>query len=150
MPAPKSVTKVTKDGIEFTNNLDYCQWTIKELCRGALRDVAKFVRAEFKKAYYEHFEKHTGNAGKAVSAKIWSSEKTKYPRVDLGLKGVKGFYGYFQETGASNISKLGLLQHAVEDNIQTIIEIEGQYLTAIESNPEALIDESETDIEEDE
>lgn len=151
MSAPKSVTKITKNGLEFENNLDYCEWTIKELCRGALRDVAKFVRAEFKKSYYEHFSKQTGDAGKAVSAKIWSSENTIYPRVDLGLKGVKGFYGFFQEVGASNVPKLGLLQHSVEDNIQTIIEIESQYLSAIESDdPTALIDESETDIDEDE
>ncbi len=148
MPAPKSITKVTKNGVEFTNNVDYCSYTIKELCRGALRDVAKFVRSEFKNTYYQHFGKKSGNAGKAVSAKIWSSENTKYPRVDLGLKGVKGFYGFFQEVGASNIPKLGLLQHAVEDNIQTIIEIEGKYLSAIESDAESLIDESETDIDE--
>ncbi|MBQ0112516.1 MAG: hypothetical protein KBT03_05255 [Bacteroidales bacterium] len=148
MSAPKTVTKVTKNGIEFTSNVDYCSYTIKELCRGALRDVAKFVRAEFKKSYYEHFNKRTGDASKAVSAKIWSSENTQYPRVDLGLKGVKGFYGFFQEVGASNIPKLGLLQHAVEDNISTIIEIEGRYLSAIESDAESLIDESETEIDE--
>lgn len=147
MPAPKSVTKITKEGIEFTNNIEYCEWTIKELCRGALRDVAKYVRSEFKKSFYEHFKKHTGNASKAVSAKIWSSENTQYPRVDLGLKGVKGFYGFFQEVGASNTPKLGLLQHAVEDNIQMIIEIESQYLSAIESEPESLIDEAEVEID---
>lgn len=148
MSAPKTVTKVTKNGIEFTNNVDYCSYTIRELCRGALRDVAKFVRAEFKSSYYEHFNKHTGDASKAVSAKIWSSENTKFPRVDLGLKGVKGFYGFFQEVGASNVQKLGLLQHAVEDNISTIIEIESKYLSAIESDAESLIDESETEIDE--
>lgn len=150
MPAPKSVTKITKEGIEFTNNIDYCEWTIKELCRGALRDVAKFVRSEFKKSFYEHFKKHTGDAGKAVSAKVWSSENTQYPRVDLGLKGVKGFYGFFQEVGSSEIPKLGLLQSAVEDNVPIIIEIESQYLSAIESDPESLIDESEFEIEDDE
>lgn len=148
MSAPKTVTKITKNGVEFTNNVDYCSYTIKELCRGALRDVAKFVRSEFKNSYYQHYNKMSGNAGKAVSAKIWSSENTKFPRVDLGLKGVKGFYGFFQEVGASNVQKLGLLQHAVEDNIPTIIEIESKYLSAIESDAEALIDESETDIDE--
>lgn len=147
MPVPKSVTKVTKNGIEFTDNVDQCSYTIRELCRGALRDVAKFVRAEFKKNYYSHFDRHSGDAGKAVSAKIWSSENTLYPRVDLGLKGVKGFYGFFQEVGASNIQKLGLLQHAVEDNIPTIIEIEGKYLSQIEADTTSLIDESETDID---
>ena len=148
MPAPKSVTKITKNGVEFTNNIDYCEWTIKELCRGALRDVAKFVRSEFKKSFYSHFHKRTGDVNKAVSAKIWSSENTKYPRVDLGLKGVKGFYGFFQEVGASNIQKLGFLQRAVEDNISTIIQIESQYLSAIDSgDAESLIDESETDID---
>ena len=37
---------------------------------------------------------------------------------------------------------------AVEDNISTIIQIESQYLSAIDSgDPESLIDESETEID---
>lgn len=151
MSAPKSVTKITKEGIEFTSNIDYCQYTIKELCRGALRDVAKFVRKEFKKRYYEVFNKISGDGGKSISAKVWSSENTKFPRVDIGLKKgqVDGFYSLFQEVGTSRQPKLGLLQKSVEENIDAIIEIQSRYLSAIETgNEELLIDEAETDIEE--
>src|SRR5690625_755680 len=44
MAVPKSVTKITKDGVEFTDNVDRVNYTIKELSRAALRDTAKFVR----------------------------------------------------------------------------------------------------------
>lgn len=152
MPAPKSVTKVTKEGLEFTSNVDYCQYTIRELCRGALRDVAKFVRKEFKKRYYEQFHKMSGEGGKSIKAKVWSSENTKFPRVDIGLKKgqVDGFYSLFQEVGTSRQPKLGLLQKSVEENIDSIIEIQSKYLSAIDTgNTESLIDETELDIEED-
>lgn len=151
MPTPKSQIKINKDGVTYESNLDACEYYLFELTRGALRDVAKFVRREFKDRYYSHFEKHTGNAGKAVSAKVWSGKNTQYPRVDLGLKQgkVDGFYAFFQEFGTRNgVPRLGILQRSVEDNIDEIIRIESQYLSGIESSPEDMIDEEETDIEE--
>lgn len=153
MPAPRTVTKVLKNGVEYTSNVDRCEYTMKELCRGALRDVAKFVRKEFKTRYYEHFTRRTGKGGNVPKAKVWASEGTQYPRVQIGLKKgkVDGFYGLFQELGTSKQPKLGLLQHAVEDNVAQIIEIESQYLSALEDEAKALkmIDENEFDIEED-
>lgn len=151
MPTPKSQIKIDKNGVTYESNVDACEYYLFELTRGALRDVAKFVRREFKDSYYSHFTKRTGNAGKACSAKVWSGKNTKYPRVDIGLKQgkVDGFYAFFQEFGTSNgIPKLGLLQRAVQDNIDEIIRIESQYLTALETNPEDEIDEEEMDIEE--
>jgi hypothetical protein len=71
--------------------------------------------------------------------------------VDLGLKQgkVDGFYAFFQEFGTRNgVPRLGILQRSVEDNIDEIIRIESQYLSGIESSPEGMIDEEETDIEE--
>lgn len=153
MSAPKTVTKVSKDGkVTYTSNIDKCEYTINELSRGALRDVAKYVIKQFRIAYYNEFRKHTGDGGKIPKAKVWSSANTKYPRVQIGLKKGKtdGFYGMFQELGTSRQKKLGLLTHAVEDNVATIIEIESQYLSALEDEAKAmmLIDESEFDIEE--
>ena len=157
MPAPKSVVKLDKNGVTYTSNVDACEYYMFELNRAALRDVAKFVRKEFKTRYYEHFEKHTGNAGKAVSAKIWSSANTKYPRVDLGLKKgkVDGFYAFFQEFGAKGgqIPKLGILQRAVQDNVAKIVEIESKYLSGLESEAQALSmcdTEDDIDVEDDE
>jgi len=57
-----------------------------------------------------------------------------------------GFYAYFQEFGTSKTPKLGLLSGMVEDNIQQIVEIESQYLSALnesDSAAEALCNEGD-------
>lgn len=140
MSAPKSVVKVKKNGVEYTSNVDACEYYLFELSRAALRDVAKFVRAKWKENYYAHFKKHTGDAGRAISSVVLSGAKTKYPRVEIGLKQGKidGFYAYFQEFGTSKTPKLGILTETVESNIAQIVEIESKYLSGLESEAAAL------------
>ena len=155
MPTPKSQTKViVKDGkteVTYESNLDATQYYLFELNRAALRDVGKFVVKTFKTAYYQHFSKHSGNAGKATKYKVISGKDTLYPRVQIGLKppSGRGFYAYFQEFGTSDgIPRLGLLTHAVEDNVAEIVKIESQYLSGLSeeaSKLEAMIDEKETE-----
>ena len=147
MSAPKSVVKVKKSGVEYTSNVDAAQYYIHELNRAALRDVAKFVRTKFREAYYSHFQRHTGDGGKAVNYVVVASKSTTAPRVEIGLKKgkVDGFYAFFQEFGSSRTPKLGLLRNTVEGNIQQIIEIESKYLSGLEDEATALsmIDEKE-------
>lgn len=153
MPAPKSVTKLkVKDGkvdITYESNLDAAQYYLFELNRAALRDVGKFVTKLFRTAYYQHFKKRTGNAGKATKYKVWAGAKTTAPRVQIGLKTgqVDGFYAYFQEFGTSTgIPRLGLLTHAVEDNVAEIVKIESQYLSGLSDEAarlDALINEDD-------
>lgn len=145
MSAPKSVTKLkVKDGkvnITYESNLDAAQYYLFELNRAALRDVGKFVTKVFRTAYYQHFQKRTGNAGKATKYKVWAGAKTTAPRVQIGLKTgqVDGFYAYFQEFGTSTgIPRLGLLTHAVEDNVDEIVKIESQYLSGLSDEAERL------------
>lgn len=145
MSAPKSVTKLkVKDGkvnITYESNLDAAQYYLFELNRAALRDVGKFVTKVFRTAYYQHFQKRTGNAGKATKYKVWAGAKTTAPRVQIGLKTgqVDGFYAYFQEFGTSTgIPRLGLLTHAVEDNVAEIVKIESQYLSGLSDEAERL------------
>ena len=99
MSVPKSVTKINKNGITYTSNVDACQYYIFELNRAALRDVAKFVKRTFRDLFYTYFTKETGNAGRATSSVVLSNKDTKYPRVEIGLKKsqLKGVYGYEQE-----------------------------------------------------
>ena len=157
MSAPKSVMKIKKDGVYFESNVDWCEYSIKELCRAALKDVGKFIRKEFKKNYYSYFKKRTGKAPKAVKYVVFSSANTQYPRIDIGLpqsapgKPVEGFYSFFQEVGTSKQRKLGILSNTVEGNVAEIIRIESQYLTALkdEADALALIDEKEATSEED-
>ena len=145
MPIPPSVTKVTKDGIEFTSSVDRVSYTMKELCRAALRDVGKFVCKRFRQSYYEHFKRMKGRVGK--NAQYWVKYKQEdYPTLQVGVK-PGGFYGGFQEFGSSKTPKYGLLFSAVQDNIPEIIRIESQYLSALEDEAEALALISEEDYE---
>lgn len=140
MSVPKSVTKVNKNGVTYTSNVDACQYYIHELTRAALRDVGKFVRTKWRSVYYTYFKRQSGDAGKAVNYNVISSKSTTAPRVQVGLKSgkVDGFYAYFQEFGSKNTPRLGLLSSTVEDNIQQIVEIESKYLTALEDEAQAL------------
>lgn len=147
MSAPKSVVKLKKGNVEYTSNVEAAEYYLFELSRAALRDVGKFVKAKFKESFYDHFDRETGNAGKATSYTVLSNKSTKYPRVEIGLKKsqLKGVYGYEQEFGTSTVPRLGLLQSAVEDNIAKIIEIESKYLSGLEDEAKALsmVDEGE-------
>lgn len=153
MPTPKSQTKVlVKNGkaeVTYEDNFDAAEYFIHELNRAALRDVGKFVTKLFRTNYYQHFQKITGKAGKATKYKVISSAKTTAPRVQIGLKTgqVEGFYAYFQEFGTSTgIPRLGLLTHAVEDNVAEIIKIENQYLSGLSDEAaqlESLINEND-------
>ena len=154
MPTPKSQTKVlVKNGkteITYEDNLDATEYFIYELNRAALRDVGKFLTKLFRTNYYQHFEKHTGNAGKATKYKVISGQKTTAPRLQIGLKTgkVEGFYAYFQELGTSKTPKLALLTHAVEDNVPEIVKIESTYLSGLSDEAarlESLINENDYD-----
>ena len=158
MSAPKAQAKIKyKNGkaeITYESNLDACQYYIYELTRAALRDVGKFIVLKFREAYYTHFTRRTGNAGKATKYKVISGKSTMFPRVQVGLKSgnVPGFYAYFQEFGTKDgrVPKLGLLTKTVNENIPEIVKIESQYLSALEGEAarlDALIDEG--DYEED-
>lgn len=147
MSAPKSVVKVNRNGIEYTSNVEACEYYLYELSRAALRDVGKFVRKQFGYNYYSVFKKHSGDGGRAVNYKVISGKYTEYPRVQIGLKAgrVDGFYAYFQEFGTRKQQKYGILSKTVEENIATIVEIESKYLSGLEDEARALamIDEGD-------
>lgn len=157
MAAPKSVVKIKKNGVEYTSSVDRCEYFIFELCRAGLRDVGRFLKKRFRENYYKHFGRHTGRAGRVTKYTVYSSKNTQFPRISIGLrhatkgKVVPGFYGYFQETGTSKQPKLGILTETAQSNIAQIVEIESQYLSALEDEARALrlIDEREYTSEED-
>lgn len=145
MSVPPSVTKVKKDGVEFVSSVDRCSYTMKELCRAALRDVGKFVCKRFRQSYYSHFKRKKGNVGRFTQ--YWVKHKYEdYPSLQVGIK-PNAFYGGFQELGSSKSERLGLLSSAVHDNIEEIVKIESQYLSALEDEAEALSIISDDDYE---
>ena len=156
MAIPKSITKISKDGnVVYTQSVDRVNYTIRELTRAALRDVGKYVCKQFRLAFYSHFKRHSYTVG--TGTQYWVRHNSKYGQKEVELQvgltnGSKkhhrnAFYGGFQELGTSKQPKLGLLTHAVQDNIATIIEIESQYLSALEDEAKALSLISEEDYE---
>jgi hypothetical protein len=145
MPVPKSVTKISRDGnVTYTQSVDRVNYTIRELTRAALRDVGKYVCKQFRTSYYARFKRHSGRVGRFTQ--YWVKHKQKDIELQVGVK-PNGFYGGFQELGSSKTPRLGLLTHAVQDNIPMIIEIESQYLSALEDEATALSLISEEDYE---
>ena len=145
MAIPKSITKIRKDGnVVYTQSVDRVNYTIRELSRAALRDVGKFVCKQFRFNYYARFKRHSGRVGRFTQ--YWVRHKQKDVELQVGIK-PNGFYGGFQELGSSKTPKHALLTNAVKDNIATIIEIESQYLSALEDEARALSLISEEDYE---
>ena len=141
MPMPKSVTKVKKDGIEFISNVDRAQYTIEELSRAALRDVAKFVRKRM-------VQKLKKLPGMKRSKRIYKSTQYWVRKRETDLQiGFKHdtWYGVHQELGDRNQPARHILRGTVMENLDEIRNIEGQYLSAIEDENKALalIDEKE-------
>lgn len=126
-----SYTKITKNGVEYISGLDRCQYTIKELSRAALRDVGKYIA----RLARQKLPRKTGRARKNLQ--YWVRSKQERPDLQIGYK-PGGFYGGFYETGTSKTEKLSPIYSAVAENIDTIRQIEGQYLSAIEDENKVL------------
>lgn len=132
MALPKAV-KIKKDGIEFTNNVDSVNYTLKELIRAALRDCGKLFCNRFRQAYYAHFKRRKGRVGKYTQ--YWVRSKQETPDLLVGIK-PNAFYGGMQEFGSSKTPRLGLMTSTVQDNIDNMQKIQAQYLSALnQDNP---------------
>ena len=136
MPEPKSVIKMSKNGVEFISNVDQASYTLNELTRAALRDVGKFVCRETRK----QIKRRSGRLAK--NTQYWVRKQ----ETDL-LVGFKtgGWYGGYQELGTEKHPKVAALFNSVQDNIPMIVQIESQYLSALsEPQPDlSQIDEGE-------
>lgn len=158
MPMPKSVVKLKKQQgkvvVEYTDDFDAAGYAMFELSRRALTDVAKFLKKTFNNTFRQYFPKRTGMSFKGTSYKVWSNAKTKYPRLQIGLKStgnMAGFWAYYQEFGSEKFPRLGLMRSTAENNVQKIVEIESKYLSYLSEEAEALkaILPQEGDIEDD-
>jgi len=138
---PKSVTKVSKNGVEFTSNVDRINYTIEELSRAALRDIAKLVRKRM-------IEKLKKLPGMKKSKRLYRSTQYWVRKWETDLQlGFKhdAWYGARQEMGTHGSPARGILRDTVFENLDDIRIITGQYLSAVEDENRAigLIDEEE-------
>lgn len=144
MPLPRSVTKVDrKGGVTFTSNVDAVNYTIQELTRAALRDVAKLIR---KKMIIELKKM----PGMKRSKRIYTSTQYWVRRRESDLQiGFKhdAWYGVNSELGAKGSPARGILRKTVFNNIDEIIKIQSQYLSGISSEKPSLGGTSEAEYE---
>lgn len=140
MAMPKSVTKVTKDGLTFVDSVDKAQYTIQELTRGALRDCAKLIRKRM-------IDKLKALPGMRRNRRLYRSTQWWVRKWESDL--VIGFkhgtwYGAESELGTSGQPARGILRSTVYENIDEMRRIQAQYLSAITTDSAGnLIDESE-------
>lgn len=140
MPVPKSVVRFKKGNLEYISSVDRASYTIVELTRAAMRDVGKFIArtANSKAQKLPGLTGHKRVMGRSSTFLYnvpWA--KTGLPHLEVGVKHGT-WYGADQEMGTSKQPRRQILRNSVHDNIATIIEIESQYLSALESEAAAL------------
>jgi HK97 gp10 family phage protein len=141
MPMPRSVTRVRRDGVEFVSNVDRAKYTLQELSRAALKDVAKLIRRRM----LDKARKMPGmKRGKRIPNAFQYWVRKQETDLQVGIKH-DTWYGVEQELGTSNQPKRSILRDTVYENIDQIRIIQGKYLSAIEDENRArgLIDEGE-------
>lgn len=150
MPLPKSVTKISKNGVEFVSSVDRANYLITELTRAAMKDVAKYV-LRIVRANVRAISSQTKKMRYAgMRYQYWVRKKEC--DLQLGIENTKfgaesAWWADQSELGTGNQPKRGFLRAAVYDNIATIRQIESQYLSAIEdeAGAGAMVDEEEND-----
>lgn len=153
MGLPPSVTKISKNGVTFTESVDRANYLITELTRAAMKDVAKYV-LRIVRANVRAISSQTKKMRYAgMRYQYWVRKKEC--DLQLGIENTKfgadsAWWADQSELGTAGQPKRGFLRSAVYDNISTIREIEAQYLSAIEDelNAASMIDENENDPEE--
>jgi len=134
MSLPKSNMKINKKGVTYTSNIDRASYTIKELTRAALRDVARYIRYKITAKIRELPGLKKGK--RASNATGYWLRKIEGD-LQIGIK-ANTWYGVLQELGEKNQPKRDFLRSTVMENIDKIREIEGKYLSAIEDENAAL------------
>lgn len=146
MSVPSAV-RITRNGVEFTSNVDRILYTLQELERAALRDIGKLIR---NRALDEVRKLKGFKRGKRPlkAFQIWVKK-----REGMLVVGIKHdtWYGVAQELGTSKQPRRAILTNAVMNNIDEIRRIAGLYLKHIEDENAALalIDENDEGTAED-
>ncbi|WMJ78479.1 MULTISPECIES: HK97 gp10 family phage protein [unclassified Sedimentibacter] len=134
MPMPKSVTKYSnKNGLTFTSGVDRANYTIRELSRAALKDVAKVLRKKMI-AKLKNLPGMKKNKRLYKSTQYWVRKKET--DLQMGFKH-NTWYGVLQELGGNNQPKRSVLRDTVFESVDDIQKIEAQYLSAVEDEVKA-------------
>jgi HK97 gp10 family phage protein len=138
---PRSVTRVRRNGVEFVSNVDRAKYTIQELTRAALKDVAKLIRRRI----LDKARKMPGmRKGKRIPNAFQYWVRRRESDLQIGVKH-DTWYGVEQELGTNGQPARHIIRDTVYENIDQIRIIQGKYLSAVEDENRArgLIDEEE-------
>lgn len=140
MSVPKSVVRFRKGGVEYTSSVDRASYTLVELTRAALRDVGKYIvrtanSEAMKLKGLKKSRRVRGRSSTFLYNVPWA--KTGLPHLEVGVKHGT-WYGEQQELGTSKQPKRGILRNSAHNNLAQIVEIEAQYLSAMEDEAKAL------------
>ena len=135
MSVPRSVTRVDRaGGVTFTNSVDRVNYTINELCRAAMRDVAKVLRKKM-------ILKLKKLPGMKNNRRIYKTTQYWVRRIEADLQlgfSHNSWYSVHGELGTKNQPARHILRDTVFENISEIRNIQAQYLSAIEDEQTAL------------
>lgn len=146
IPSPMKYTK--GGGVEFTSSVDRANYTIAELTRAAMKDVGRFILRTVSKEVkgISKFLKRAKYAPKRYQMWVRKQEND----LVLGIENTKygaesAWWADQSELGTNRQPKRSILYNAVVHNIDTIRQIEAQYLSAVEDEEKArsLMDEAE-------
>ena len=140
MSVPKSVVKFKGSNVEYTSSVDFACYTIVELTRAAMRDVGKYIvrmanRDAMKLPGLKKSRRVRGRTSTFLYNVPWA--KSGLPHLEVGVTH-NTWYGVEQEMGSSKMPKHGILSNTARENIAKIVEIESQYLSAMEDEARAL------------
>lgn len=136
-----SVVKIKRGNVEYTSKVDIANYTMKQLTRRALQDVARFV--------LWHVRKKVRGINKAMKkGKYFPNRYQSWvlPRENILLLGIENikhgavsaWWADQAELGTNNQPKRGFLYETVARNIPKIVEIESQYLAYMRDEAAAL------------
>lgn len=148
MAVPKSVVKVKKNGVEYVSNVEFAKYSIAELNRAALRDVAKLVRRRCK----DECPVKTGTLKKNIAT--WVRKlKDSQVKLELGVysqgiakkKGIPPaphahlvMFGHKQADGKTVAGK-NFLKNPTYNNVSEIVKIETQYLGHLNEGEDEIL-----------
>ncbi|MGM9660769.1 MAG: hypothetical protein ACI3WQ_09230 [Faecousia sp.] len=136
-----SVVKIKKGNVEFTSKVEIAKYSIRELTRRAMQDVGRYVLAKTR-ASVRGISKFTRKAKYTPQRyQMWvrRAENDLILGIENKRKGANTAWWADQaELGINNQPKRGILFRTVQENIPTIVQIEAQYLSYMNSEAAAL------------
>lgn len=136
-----SVVRIKNGKIEYTSKVDIANYTMQQLTRRALQDVARFVLFHVR-SQVRGINKFTSK-GQSIPKRYQSCVLSRENVLLLGVENIKkgavtAWWADQAELGTNKQPKRAILYNVVTSNIPKIVEIESQYLAYMRDEAAAL------------